>query len=71
MTQAHAAVSRWLGQPGQCNSRIEALYQAVEDQDMTAIRAMMEAVWRAGRDAGGIPVHLGEDVGSLIGRLGE
>lgn len=57
---AKSAVSAWLGQSGQCNSRLEALYQAVEDCDMVVIRTMMEALWQAGHDAALPPLaHVG------------
>lgn len=60
MLHAHQSVARWLGQSGQSNSRIEALYQAMEDQDMPAIRAMMVEMWEAATDAAGcVPVGLG------------
>lgn len=51
MTDAHTACASWLGQSGQSNSRIEALYQAMEDQDMRAIRDMMAEMWKAAEDA--------------------
>lgn len=57
MPQARHAIACWLGQSGRANSRIEALYQAVEDQDMTTIRAMLEGAWRAGY-AASPPAHL-------------
>lgn len=52
MMPAKTAVSAWLGMSGQCNSRIELLYQAMEDQDMPALRAILEAVYAAGWLAG-------------------
>ena len=45
---AKAAVAAWLGMSGQHNSRIETLYQAMEDQDMPALRAILEAIYTAG-----------------------
>lgn len=51
MTDPHTACAHWLGQSGQSNSRIEALYQAMEDNDMRAIRSMMAAMWQAATDA--------------------
>ena len=50
MTDPHTACAHWLGQSGQSNSRIEALYQAMEDNDMRAIRDMMAAMWKAAED---------------------
>lgn len=64
MSEAHQAVAKWLGQSGQCNSRIEALYQAMEDQDMVALRSMMEGAWRAGRDAARLAG--GQDARSVV-----
>lgn len=64
MSEAHQAVPKWLGQSGQCNSRIEALYQAMEDQDMTTLRAMMEGAWSAGHDAARLAD--GQDARSVV-----